>query len=222
MVTAQRLLVVGGSGGIGAGIVAAFPGQCEVWSRRTGVDAADPQSVGAAVEGLQAADRVPDAWLHCVGDFDEVPLLGCPEEHYRHMLRSNLDTAFCVMQHLVPAMRARGRGRIVFFGASGLESRSAKTRAPVYFAAKAALLSLARSLAMEVAADGLCVNMVSPGIIRHPDSHSASQDRMQDKVPAGRCGEVGDVLPTLRLLLGEEGAYLNGAHIEVDGGLGLI
>ncbi|MCA8955069.1 MAG: SDR family oxidoreductase [Planctomycetes bacterium] len=217
----ERILVTGGLTGIGAGIVDAFPGRCVVWSRRNGVDLTDEESVATAARGLLAAGSPPFAVVHCVGDFDEVPLLDADLPHYRHMLDSNLTSAFLVVRHVVPALVAAGRGRVILFSAAGASVADAKPRAPLYFAAKAGLSVLARTLALEVAASGVTVNVVAPGIIRHPHSHRVSQDRMAPRVPMGRAGEVRDLLGAIRLLLSEEGAYITGAELVVDGGIGL-
>ncbi len=113
------------------------------------------------------------------------------------------------------------RGRVIFFSAAGAEDRTAKTRAPAYFAAKAGLTSLARSLAKEVAPHGVTVNVIAPGIIRHDHSHAASQDRMQSRVPLGRAGEVRDLLGAIDLLLSDAGSYVTGDVWTIDGGLSL-
>ncbi|MEE2886550.1 MAG: SDR family oxidoreductase [Planctomycetota bacterium] len=217
----DRLLVTGGLTGIGKGIVEAYPDRCDVWSRRTGVDLTDENSVRVATGRLLEDSGAPFGLLHCVGDFDEVSALDADTSHYRLMLDSNLTSAWLVIRYVVPAMVERGRGRVVFFSAAGADADGAKTRAPLYFAAKAALVSLARSLSAEVASSGVTVNVVSPGIIRHPDSHKLSQDRMVPKVPLGRAGEVGDILGAVDLLLSDSGGYLTGANFTIDGGLSL-
>ncbi len=137
------------------------------------------------------------------------------------MLASNLVSAWTVLRAIVPAMQAAGRGRIVFFGAAGVGGRAGLRRAPAYFAAKAALLTLTRALALDLAPHGVTVNMISPGIIRHESSHAASQARMAAKVPAGRAGEPRDVVGAVQFLLSEASAYVTGTDIEVDGGLAL-
>ena len=213
----EHILVVGGLSGIGAGIVAAFGARCVVWSRRTGVDATDPAQVARALERIEA----PFALLHCVGEFDERPLLGSEPGCYQRMVASNLTSAFVVMQAVVPMMVAKRRGRVVFFSAAGAGDGRAKTRAPLYFACKTALTSLARSLAAEVAGSGVTVNVISPGVIRHASSHAASQDRIRNRIPIGREGKVGDVLGAVKLLLSEDGAYITGADLTIDGGLSL-
>jgi NAD(P)-dependent dehydrogenase (short-subunit alcohol dehydrogenase family) len=65
------------------------------------------------------------------------------------------------------------------------------------------------------------VNMVSPGVIRHPTSHAASQARMAPRVPAGRAGVPGDVVGAVLFLLGEGSGYVTGTNLDVDGGLSL-
>ena len=214
----QRILVVGGLSGIGAGIVERYAGRCTVWSRRTGVDAADERSVARAA---QEYGEPPDALIHCVGDFAERPLLATDAGLYEHLLASNLTSALVVARVLVPAMAARRKGRVILFAAAGAEDRRAKPRAPLYFALKAALLSLARSLAVEVGPSGVTVNVISPGLILHPSSHADSQRRLVKKVPLGRIGGVADVLPAVEYLLSDAAAYVTGTEIVVDGGLAL-
>ena len=217
----DKILITGGRTGIGRGIADDLGDRAVVWSRSAGVDMTDDASLREATATFLAEHGAPFAWVHSVGDFDEVPLLDADLAHYEHMLDSNLRSAFVGLRHLVPPMRDAGRGRIVFFASGGVESQTAKTRAPVYFAAKAALVSLARSLAADVAPSGITVNVISPGIIRHPHSHTESQDRMEPRVPLGRAGTVDDILGAVRLLLSDEGAYITGTNLNIDGGVSL-
>jgi 3-oxoacyl-[acyl-carrier protein] reductase len=217
----DRILVVGGAGGIGAGAAALFGERAIVWSRRHGVDATDADSVRAAAAELVARHGAPFALVHTVGDFEERPVLASDLAEYRWMVDSNLTSAFVVVREVVPAMVEAGRGRVVLFAAAGAADATGKARAPLYFAAKAAVVSLARSLALELAPRGITVNVVSPGIIRHAHSHAESQERMLRRVPLGRAGTVADVLGALRFLLSDDGAYVTGAELVVDGGLAL-
>ncbi len=218
---AGPILVVGGLSGIGAGLVAELGDRSVVWSRRTGVDATDEASIQQAAATFLDEHGAPFGLIHCVGDFSEAPLLQTDSAQYHHLLHNNLTSAYLVARHVVPAMVALGRGRVIFFAAAGAGDHTAKIRAPVYFAAKAALLSLARSLAKEVAASGVTVNVISPGIIHHETSHHDSQERILPTVPAGRAGSVEDLVGAVRLLLSEEGSYITGANFTVDGGLSL-
>src|SRR5262249_32005870 len=137
------------------------------------------------------------------------------------LLRSNLASAFHVVQAVVPAMVALRRGRVVLFAAAGGERGRALSRGGVYFAIKAAVAPLARALAAEVAAAGGTVHVVSPGLIEHGSSHRDSQRRLLGRVPVGRLGTVDDVVGLVRWLLAAESAYVTGENFTVDGGLQL-
>ncbi|MEO0479307.1 MAG: SDR family oxidoreductase [Planctomycetota bacterium] len=217
-----KVLILGGRTGIGRAVADWCGEQAIVWSRSTnGVDATDAESVRAATEEFLAENGAPWALVHSVGDFDEQPLLETSDDLYRHLLENNLTSAFLAAKALVPSMVKAGRGRVIYFGAAGVGDATAKTRAPIYFAIKAGLLSMVRSLAKEIARSGVTVNMVSPGIIRHAVSHAESQDRMESKVPLGRSGTVEDLRSAIEMLLSEGSGYLTGEDIHVDGGLRL-
>lgn len=215
------VLVVGGTAGIGKGVADALGERAVVWSRSRGVDAADAASVAAASAELLRSRGAPWGLVHTVGDFFEAPLLSTGADRFDELLRSNLTTVLRVVEAIVPAMVAAGRGRVVLFAAAGASQPRAMTRAPAYFAIKAALVSLARSLAAECARSHVTVNVISPGLVAHPQSHRESQERMAARVPIGRLGSVGDVVPLVQWLLSEQSDYVTGQDLTVDGGLQL-
>ncbi|MBL8734182.1 MAG: SDR family oxidoreductase [Planctomycetes bacterium] len=213
------ILIVGGGRGIGAAIAREWPEQSTVWTRSHAVDASDPEAVQSAFAAYHARHGAPFALVHCVGDFAERPLLGTDLGTFRHLFTSNVDTVFHTLQAVVPAMVQARRGRVVLFAAAGVDKDRGMLRAPVYFAAKAAVVQLARSLALEVAPAGLTVNVIAPGLIHHPHSHQESQTRMLPRVPQGRLGEVADVVGAVRYLLSDAASYVTGQVLTVDGGL---
>jgi NAD(P)-dependent dehydrogenase (short-subunit alcohol dehydrogenase family) len=214
------ILVIGGSQGIGRAVVDRWPDRATSWTRSGGVDATDPRSLRKAFPAYRRAHGAPWALLHCVGDFAEAPLLGCSEATYRHLMASNADSAFHAIQAIVPAMvDARRGGRVVLFAVAGVDRDRGMRRAPVYFAAKAAVVQLARALALEVAPAGITVNVIAPGLIEHAHSHRASQRRMAPRVPLGRTGTVADVVGMVDYLLSPAADYVTGQVLTVDGGL---
>jgi 3-oxoacyl-[acyl-carrier protein] reductase len=215
----QRILVVGGGQGIGAAIAAAWPERTTVWTRGRGVDATDPAALRTAFAAFAREHGAPWALVHTVGDFAELPLLGTDLATWRHLFASNVDSAFHTVQAVVPAMAAARRGRVLLFAAAGVDKDRGMLRAPVYFAAKAALVQLARSLALEVAPAGVTVNVLAPGLIHHAHSHQTSQERLRPRVPIGRLGAVDDVLGAVEYLLSERAAYVTGQVWTIDGGL---
>jgi 3-oxoacyl-[acyl-carrier protein] reductase len=135
-------------------------------------------------------------------------------------LTVNLVGAFlCSREGLRPMLKARW-GRIVNLSSSvGLKGNAGQT---AYAASKAGLIGLTRSLAREVGRKGIAVNAVCPGLIdtdmtaELPDD---SRARLVEATPAGRSGRPQEVAAVVRLLASDDGSYVNGAVIPVDGGL---
>ncbi|MFN8168168.1 MAG: SDR family NAD(P)-dependent oxidoreductase [Candidatus Nanopelagicales bacterium] len=135
---------------------------------------------------------------------------------WRAAVSRNLDTAFLVSRAAVPVMRAQGYGRIVTV-ASTTGPVSAMPGQSSYAAAKAALVGLSRALALEVAADGITVNVVAPGYVA-TGSQLPFEASAAAAGPIGRSGTPAEVAAAVAFLAHESASFVTGATLVVDGG----
>lgn len=222
-------VVTGSSGGIGRAIAAALLAggwrvtgldlapatlQHPRFSARA-VDLADDPALARAAAPLQDAD----ALVHAAGVLRVGALGRLDAQAGALMWRLHVDAATRLADALVPAMAARGRGRVVFIGsrvAQGLPGRGQ------YAATKAALIALARSWAVEVAARGVTVNVVSPGatataMLSDP-ARAASAPRLP---PIGRLVEPDEIAALVAYLLSPPAAAITGQNLTICGGASL-
>jgi len=132
----------------------------------------------------------------------------------------NVGGAVRTVQACLPAMRARGYGRIVL--TSSITGPITGQRGFAHYgASKAAMLGFMRSAAVELARSGITVNAVMPGNVSTPgfaDTSDEHQERMLSSIPMGRYAEPEEVGWAVRFLASPEAAYITGQTLIVDGG----
>lgn len=232
----RRALVIGGSRGLGraialdlagAGADVLAAGRTEAALRETrGVAAARGLTLEtargdatkrAAVRTLVRKAASPDILVVSAGDYWEGPLARLTDSTWRALVDSNVTSALLALQETLPGMRRRRYGRILLFGVVGSDTPRAAPRAHAYRALKTALLTLARSVAVEEAENGITVNVILPGVIRTPGLPRAWRDASA-KIPARRLGTPHEVSRAALFLLAEESGYITGSALAVSGG----
>ena len=184
--------------------------------------AADLALAGVASEIVQAVDtaRGPiDVLVHAVGPIIVKRFMRCTPDDYRAMIEGNLGSAVALAFAVLPGMRARGFGRIVFFGMNGSSVTQPARGMAFYGAAKSGLVTFARTLALEEAASGISVNVIEPGDIRNKDADRAAARAIPANNPTGHAGSWEDVAAAVRFAAADENGYLNGMVLGVNGGL---
>ncbi len=245
--TPRTALVTGASRGIGAAIAlglarrgydvglndiprqeAALRGvasEIEGMGRRAVVLLADvSDKVQVEMMGREALGQLGriDAVVNNAGILIAGAVDGLPEDAWDRVMDVNAKGSFLVIQALLPAMKARGYGRIV-----NIASIGGKHGAPEqahYSASKAAVMGFSRVLAQEVGPLGITVNCVCPGIILTDMGRVNLDDptvrgAWAAKTAMARIGDPEDVVGPVAFFCGDEGAFVTGQSLNVDGGI---
>jgi meso-butanediol dehydrogenase / (S,S)-butanediol dehydrogenase / diacetyl reductase len=213
----RRAVVTGAAGGIGSATAAAF---AERGYEVVGLEAGDD---GAAALG--ALDRI-DALVCAHGGsgrrFGDGPVDRCTDEGWERTLDLNLTSVFRYCRAAIPALRANGGGAIVTLSSALALGGDVDFATHAYAAAKGALISLTRAMAVAYAADRIRCNVVCAGLIATPMSARAQADeRIRARLPelqplTGGFGEPAVVADALVHLA--EAPFTTGAVLAVDGG----
>jgi 3-oxoacyl-[acyl-carrier protein] reductase len=182
-------------------------------------DVSDEGAVKAAFAEARKVGGEIDILVNSAGIDTTCEVAEMPTDMWDRMIAVNLRSIFLCTREVLPAMKQRKWGRIINLS-SQLGHKGAPTMAH-YCAAKAGVMGFTRSLAYEVAQEGITVNTINPGPINTPLLNGLPQDWLEMKkkeLPIGRFGEVGEVAPAALLLASDEGSYFVGASMNMNGG----
>ncbi|HKE01140.1 MAG TPA: SDR family oxidoreductase, partial [Planctomycetota bacterium] len=175
-------------------------------------------------DALRRAAPDVDVLIHDAAAYAPYALVErADEEAGEAVLDVVVRAALRLSRHVLPGMKQRGFGRIVFVGSAAATLGASGQAA--YAAAKAALSGLARSIACESARHGVTCNVVEPGLVATERIDeavpAATRRRILEKVAAGREATPEEIAAVVAFLASPRASYVNGATIPVTGGLGL-
>ncbi|MHB8147450.1 MAG: SDR family NAD(P)-dependent oxidoreductase [Vulcanimicrobiaceae bacterium] len=239
----RRALVTGAAAGLAAGIAPALaasgfervsityrttpPDATLVAIRAAGADADatridfldDEAAIETSLETLVRTSGPFDTLVHAVGPLVVRSFNHTTAAEYREMFDGNVRSAVLCAHALLPAMRERRFGRLVFFGMNGASQTLPFRGFSLHQAAKSAVVAFARCLALEEAAFGITVNVIEPGDIRRKSIDRAQARELVGGTPRGRPGSYEDVADIVRFLVDPDRDFVTGAVIAVTGGL---
>jgi acetoacetyl-CoA reductase len=188
------------------------------------LDVTDAPAVSRAVADL--ADRLEriDILVNAAGVFGDMTRTDrIDTATWDRYVKVNLSGPFYMIRAVLPHMVSRQWGRIVNF--SSISATKGGYKQAHYASAKAGLIGLTRSIALEFAPAGLTCNAVLPGPIVTPALSQAPPDVIEaarGRIPAGRLGTISEVAAVVAFLVDPEAGYVNGVSIPVDGGAMLL
>lgn len=232
--TGRSVLVTGGNRGIGLAIAKSFlaNGDKVAITYRSGdvpegllgvkADVTDAASLDAAFTEVEAAHGPVEVVVANAGITRDMLLLRMSEDDFTDVVDTNLGGAFRVIKRASKGMIRLRKGRVVLISSVvGLYGSPGQIN---YAASKSGLVGMARSLTRELGSRGITANVVAPGFVNTDMTSELPEDTQKSylaSIPAGRFAEPEEVANVVRWIASDEAAYISGAVIPVDGGLGM-
>lgn len=234
MTTARTVLVTGGNRGIGFAIAERFlaDGHRVAVTARSGegpagaltvrADVTDGDSLDGAIQQVEAEYGPIEVIVANAGITRDTLLLRMTDEDFETVIDTNLTGSFRLVKRGIKSMVKARFGRVIFISSVvGLYGSAGQIN---YSASKSALVGFARSLTRELGSRGITANVIAPGFIETDMTAAlpeAQQAEYKRNIPAGRFAQPAEVAAAVAWLASDDAAYISGAVIPVDGGLGM-
>jgi len=236
----QFAVITGGAAGIGEVIAARLAeagatvaiadidgAEAEKTAKRIGhgaqstvVDVTNPSSVEAAIQGFLHKNKSIDILVNNAGIAGKAaPIWEQTDSDWLNVLAVDLNGVFFMCRAVIPHMRSRGYGRIV--NIASVAGKEGNPNMVAYSASKAAVIGLTKSIAKEVASEGICINAVSPAVIRTKilDQLTPAQVAyMVERIPMRRTGQPEEVAAVVHFLASRDCSFVTGQCYDVSGG----
>ena len=232
----RSVLVTGGNRGIGLAIAEAFAAQGDqvavtYRSSAEGLpgellpvqcDVTDAAAVDAAFGKVEAEHGPVQVLVSNAGITDDGLLMRMSEESFTRVVDANLTAAYRVAKRASRGMLKARAGRMIFVSSVvGLTGSAGQVN---YAASKSGLVGLARSIARELGSRSITANVVAPGFVATDMTAALPEERQKEilgQVPLGRYADAEEIAGVVRFLASDAAAYITGAVVPVDGGLGM-
>ncbi len=231
----RSVLITGGNRGIGRSIAEEFlrRGDKVAVTSRSGeggpegaltvaADVTVGTSLDAAIKTVEEAHGPVEVLVANAGITDDQLLLRMGDDSFEKVLDTNLTGSFRTVKRVIKSMMRKKKGRIVLISSVvGLYGSPGQVN---YAASKSGLIGIARALTRELGSRGITANVVAPGYIDTEMTQSLGEDLQESyrkAIPAGRFANPAEVAKVVAFLASDDAAYISGAVIPVDGGLGM-
>ena len=225
--TGRVALVTGGASGIGAATAKRLRdggAKVAVFDRAEPADVTGDISrsadIEAAVERVESQRGPIDILVNSAGvPGQSLHTVDVPDEEWERVLAVNATGSFYACRAVIPAMVARGYGRIVLV--ASIAGKEGNPMAAAYSASKAAVIGLTKAIGKDLAGTGVLVNCIAPAVIETPILEGLSQehvDYMVERIPLGRLGTPEEVASLICFLASEELSFSTGAAFDISGG----
>jgi len=231
---ARSVLVTGGNRGIGRAVAIALAarGDKVAVTHRSGeppegvlgvrCDITDPEQIDAAFTEVEEAHGPVEVLVANAGIARDTLLLRMSEQDWHDVVETNLTGSFRLVKRAVRGMLRARWGRVVLM--SSVVGMLGSPGQANYAASKAGLVGFARSVARELGSRGITVNVVAPGFVDTDMTAELPEDtreQYRNQIPLGRYASVEEVAAVVDFLTSDAAAYVTGALVPVDGGLGM-
>lgn len=186
------------------------------------LDVSSSQSVEDAFTFIESSWGVPEVIVCNAGKTKDALVMRMPDEDFADVVDTNLTGAFRVARRATKGLLKLKRGRLIFIGSVvALLGSAGQVN---YAASKAGLVGMARSFARELGSRGITANVIAPGFVETDmtaDLDQKRRDEIAESIPLARFSNAQEIAEVVSFIASDKAAYITGAIIPVDGGLGM-
>ncbi len=186
------------------------------------LDVSSSQSVEDAFTFIESSWGVPEVIVCNAGKTKDALVMRMSDEDFADVVDTNLTGAFRVAKRATKGLLKLKRGRLIFIGSVvALLGSAGQVN---YAASKAGLVGMARSFARELGSRGITANVIAPGFVETDmtaDLDQKRRDEIAESIPLARFSNVQEIANVVSFIASDKAAYITGAVIPVDGGLGM-